>query len=238
MSKAQAAFEDLFAIERGLRSTIKADQQKALDSIPGFLNTYHDEQEILQSTVLRLIDYFKSITSNDRRLALLAFLEKDPGFIHFAKLKNGGEEFGRRLVPLWEVNDTLAKVMMLRWFAILHSVLHDLPEILYRLHLSLASEHREELVQAIRVLKVFTGHTKRLPEILLDSILYQIEAQSMMSKLTLDLIQLLQSVELDPESAFVVWKFFESKDFTQVPDSTALKTTVTELLRQNENLFT
>jgi hypothetical protein len=127
--------------------------------------------------------------------------------------------------------------MVLRWFAILHSVLHGLPEILYRLHLSLASEHREELVHAIRILKVFTGYSGKLPSILLDSILYQIDTQSMISKLTLDLVQLLKSVELDPESAFVVWEFLKGKDLSKVPDPT-LKATMTELFQQSNDLFT
>lgn len=237
MSKAQEAFEGLFDIERGLRSTIKADQQKALQSLPIFLNAYPQEQEVLQSTVLRLIDYFKSITSNDRKLSLLGFLEREPGFGHFSNLKIGGEEFSRRLIPLWEVNDTLTKVMVLRWFALLHTVLYDVPEVLYRLHLSLASEHREELVQSIRVLQVFSAQTGRLPSILLDPILHQINSQSMSSKLTLDLVQLLNSVELDPESTFVVWKFVKSKDLSQVTDP-MLRTALTELLLQNDGLFT
>lgn len=233
MSKTQLAFEALFAIERGLRSTIRTDQKKAIDSLPEFLITYPQEQEVLQSLVLRLLDYFKGITANDRRLDLISFLENDDCCVYFKNLKIGGEEFSRRLIPLWEVNDTLTKVMVLRWFAILHPVLYELPEVLYRLHLSLASENREELVYAIRVLQVFTQQSGKLPGSLVDSILFQIDRLSMTSKLTLDLTLVLNSVELDPESTFVIWQYFSIKDIPEGP----LKNIIAEIL-QNVDLFT
>lgn len=112
MGSSQLALERLFELERGLRSSIREDQEKTLQSIPAFFDEFGDSQEAMMGLTLRLTDFFKS-KGNERRLELTKFLE-----LNCAKplesLQEGGEEFGRRLISLWETNDSLLKSLVLR----------------------------------------------------------------------------------------------------------------------------
>lgn len=141
MSASTLGFERLFELERGLRSTIRSDQQKALDRFPAFLAESHGCPDVLEAGLLRLLDFSKA-RSMERKLDLAGWAEAALAPLDFATVS--GDEVSRRLVAMWEVSDPLLRTVAVRWCTVLRTCVGRGPEIVYRLGQSLASPFPEE----------------------------------------------------------------------------------------------
>lgn len=109
---------------------------------------------------------------------------------------------------------------LIRWFGLLCGVLVDNVEVVYRLHQSLLSEAREEMVEAIRTLAIFAKVNNRLPTVGLLDPIFHLMATGLApsSKRSLDLLQLLLTVDLEPAAALLVYRFLtDLKDQTNRP---------------------
>lgn len=174
MSVSQLGFEQLFELERGLRSSIRIDQQKAFDFFPEHLKQYADYPDVLEASMLRLLDFFKA-RSMERRMDIIRALE-----IHIDNdiLVFNGDEIIRRLAALWEINDSLLRSLVLRWFGLLRKAVGQSPDVYYRIGESLISPIREEYMAAIGALEACLGavdEPSKILEILGDKVQWKAE---------------------------------------------------------------
>lgn len=203
MSQSQLGFERLFELERGLRSSIKTDQQKAFEKMPQMFAEFKDCPDVIEASVLRTIDFFKA-RSMERKLEIITFLEKRLTII--TSVFNG-EEAIRRLSSMWDINDPLMKSLIIRWFTILcHSIAMN-SQVQYRLGQSICSNIREEYVAAIKCLEQMMHilqpeNTSVLINGLCDPILWRISQLNPESSYRPVLIEAIKKVT-DLEEAFI-----------------------------------
>lgn len=204
MSQSQLGLERLFELERGLRSSLKVDQQKAFEKMPTMFNEYKNCPDVIEASVLRLIDFFKA-RSMERKLDIIAFLEKRLTVV--TSLFNG-EEAVRRLSVMWDINDPLMKSLIIRWFGLLcHSTGLNC-QVQYRIGQSICSEAREEYVAAIKCLEqilhaVQPDEFAFLINSLCDPLLWRISQLDPLSSHRVTLINIVVNVS-DFEEAFIV----------------------------------
>lgn len=203
MSQSQLGFERLFELERGLRSSLKADQQKAFEKMPSMFHKYKDCPDVIEASVLRLIDFFKA-RSMERKLDIITFLERS---LKTVTLVFNGDEAVRRLSVMWDINDPLMKSLIVRWFGLLCHSTGSNCQVQYRLGQSICSENREEYVAAIKclahiLLALQPEDSTNLMNSLCDAILWRISQLSPESSYRAILINLMARVT-DFEEAFI-----------------------------------
>jgi len=156
MSASHAGFERLLALERGLKSSLRTEQQKAILSIPSYLDDFKGLPEVIESCVLRIIDFFK-VRSMERKVDMVCQLEKLKSDLDTASCN--GDEISRRLNQLWDINDSFLRAQILRWYRLLHGCCLSgcKIEIWYRIGRSLLADIREEFVEAIETAIIFAS---------------------------------------------------------------------------------
>lgn len=175
MSASQLGFEQLFELERGLRSSIRADQQKAFEFFPEHLKQYAVYPDVIEASILRLLDFFKA-RSMERKLEMMRALESSIDTTLFAFNE---DEAVRRLCALWEINDSLLRSLVLRWFALLGKSVSCSPNVYYRVGESLLSAIREEHMAAARCLEAcleVSDEAPRIFSVLKDKVLYRAQS--------------------------------------------------------------
>ncbi len=178
MSSSQLGFERLFELERGLRSTSKQDQLKALNKIPDFIEDWNSNADVIEACLLRVLDYFKA-RSMERKVETVQFVESTlTSIMRILKFKSS--EIIKRLVAMWELEDPLMKTLVLRWIFVFQAQLANSPDIFYRVGQSLMSGIREEYTEAIRVYLSLASLTNNSMLIrgTMDSVLYRLERLS------------------------------------------------------------
>lgn len=156
MSASQAGFERLLALERGLKSSLRTEQRKAILSIPAYLDEFKGFPEVIESCILRVIDFFK-VRSMERKFDIICQLETIKS--DFDTVTCNGDEIARRLNQLWDINDSLLRALILRWYRLLHGCCLSgcYIEVWYRIGRSLLADIREEFVEAIETAIIFAS---------------------------------------------------------------------------------
>lgn len=142
----QAAHDQLFELDKRLRTGRYIQQIEAISNLASYLENMRHVPLVLGTAWLRLADFFSSSsTSNELRAHLVAVLAATC-FDDYARGGLGGHvsEIVRRLGGLWTSNDVLARSLVLRFYGALASAVADKAEVLYRVQQSLLGKDQQE----------------------------------------------------------------------------------------------
>lgn len=137
-------FDEIFEIERKIRTGRPDAQLNALSSIPNCMATV--SPLAVGTLYLRIVDFFVA-SQNETRLAIVNTIRQCQKYS-----KNIGahsEEIVRRLGVIWESNDGRARVLVLRMFGYMANGLATVPEAIYRVQQSLNSLMEDEYEAAL-----------------------------------------------------------------------------------------
>lgn len=145
-------FDEVFDLDRCLRTGSHASQAAALKSLPERLSRIASSVSALTTVHLRLIDYFCS-TTNDMRLQLVQAIRASQDYTQLIKATGG--EMARRLGGIWDSNDVQGRVCVLYLVAALSPLLVDQPTVIYRIRQSMISECEDEYEAAVQTCLMF-----------------------------------------------------------------------------------
>lgn len=142
----QAAHDQLFELDKKLRTGRYSQQVEAISSLDSYLGGMQHVPLVLSTAWLRLADFFSSpTTSNELRTHLVAALYSScSGRCTKGGLGGHASEIIRRLGALWASNDVLARSLVLRFYGALAPAVADKAEVLYRVHESLLGQNQQE----------------------------------------------------------------------------------------------
>lgn len=159
----------LFAIERGLRSSVISEQEAAfLDAIT-FIGE-SSQLEMSRKVFSRLIDLFRSCGSNQRRCSVMVPLICQLDFSRFMDPACLAECV-KKLCLLWESNDTILRCSVIRVWRSMGCLLAKDYGVHYRLCKSLASNSAEECLEALHCSTALVEWQPGLVSFMLDDLL-------------------------------------------------------------------
>jgi hypothetical protein len=136
------ATEQLFNLDRKLKTGKYESQLEALSCFPNYIKTYQHNQF---NALLRLIDYFCHAKNDLRWEVVQTFKALKIKEVEFQELVD-------RLGTVWDSNDSVGRAFVIEIYGILGC---DCAEAIYRTQISLASEYFEERDAAVETAKKF-----------------------------------------------------------------------------------
>lgn len=135
------ALEQIFQIDRQLRTGKAETQLGTLQSLPLIFQRLSSSPVAIDTIYLRLVDFFCS-ASNEMRLAVTQTMRVCRSYAE--RIDNNAEEMQRRLGVVWSSNDVLGRVLILKVIAYTAPAMAKLAEAVYRVAQSMRAEHEEE----------------------------------------------------------------------------------------------
>ena len=149
----QAAYDELFELDRRLRTGKYKSQIEAIVSIPLFFQKIQSDPVLIGTTYLRIVDYFCGSTNELRSHLLRSLFQGEIHLYSKSLASTQAEEMVKRLGVVWESNDILAKSLVVRFYGLLSEGLASnnaaRAGVLYRIGESLSSIHDEEVDSAL-----------------------------------------------------------------------------------------
>lgn len=183
----QAAYDELFELDRRLRTGKYKVQIDTIVSIPLFFHKIQSDPVLISTTYLRIVDYFCGST-NELRYHLLHTLFQGEMHLYSKFLTSTQtEEMVKRLGVVWESNDILAKSLVVRFYGLLTEGLASNSAaragVLYRIGESLSSIHDEEIDAALEatICLVNALDASLVVIVLVDTLLKVLRASSIFS---------------------------------------------------------
>lgn len=155
MSSALDPFNEIFEIDRCLR-TGKFDTQIAtLKRLPTLITALSSDPVNLGTLLLRLTDFFLS-TNNELRTWVARALKSSVARHRLSQdLPGHGEEIVRRLGIVWDSNDVYSRSLVVQIYGCLAAGIATCAGAIYRIRQSLLASHEEEHEAAIMAALAF-----------------------------------------------------------------------------------
>lgn len=189
MVEQQWAFDEIFEIERRLRTGRLEVQILALNQIPDLLTRVKSLPLAVSTIFLRLADHFCT-SSHEIRILVTRTVEMCMEYTGMAQPHS--EEIVRRLGIVWESNDVSGRALVVRFYGLLADCLAEKGEAVYRVQQSLLSIHEEEYeAAAIAALQLAQRNTNIVVAVVADASLHLLQRIGPFSFLRPKLLDLL-----------------------------------------------
>lgn len=136
----QEAHDELFEFERCFKA---GQREEALQRFPTLLTRMGARSTLIGLAFLRFTDLFIQ-SSNDWRRRLLLLLRQPTCQNNIPYAEGQADEIVRRLGNLWESNDEMARVGVIRFYGLMSVVTAGRTEVIYRIRISLTSLSQSE----------------------------------------------------------------------------------------------